>query len=416
MRHTGDVACNVVVGRDELQNVGGDVHVGSAGGEVPHGVQVRSGAASGVDVAPHQLLDGVVEAQTNQLDAVLGAGAGGQLIAAGVLHLLDQVLVTLLGEAATLLSVQVHVVRPHLEGVGGAEVRAVVGRQVKVQTNLVVLQSNQGQVQTGVAVEEEQQRQVHLGRRQGSWCCRQGIAHRSHLRPGVLVGLVQEQLGIQAPPGLVVLVDTLTTDGQLNSGNSTLSYPVGIETDVVGGQNVADRGQCHVHVADQVAVTGDGHGHTTAVGRRAVGGLLDHLHRKVGVTLVHRLEKGHLGVTGQIHILSAVRDELHKSSGHDRLVLVPKKKISGQGEARASISTKTLSMSTLPMENEQMIPEDEEMQEFDEMTDPMEALAAFLATDDGDTVASSLATIAKQLEKTNVILIKMLSAISKTSA
>ena len=73
-------------------------------------------------------------------------------------------------------------------------------------------------------------------------------------------------------------------------------------------------------------------------------------------------------------------------------------------------------MSTLPMENEQMIPEDEEMQEFDEMTDPMEALAAFLATDDGDTVASSLATIAKQLEKTNVILIKMLSAISKTSA
>ena len=73
-------------------------------------------------------------------------------------------------------------------------------------------------------------------------------------------------------------------------------------------------------------------------------------------------------------------------------------------------------MSTLPMENEQMIPEDEEMQEFDEMTDPMEALAAFLATQHGDTVASSLATIAKQLEKTNVILIKMLSAISKTSA
>jgi hypothetical protein len=45
------------------------------------------------------------------------------------------------------------------------------------------------------------------------------------------------------------------------------------------------------------------------------------------VALVHRLEESHLGLARQVHILSAVRNELHKSSGHDRLVLVPEKKI-----------------------------------------------------------------------------------------
>jgi hypothetical protein len=57
--------------------------------------------------------------------------------------------------------------------------------------------------------------------------------------------------------------------------------------------------------------------------------------------------------------------------------------------------------------------------EFDEMMDPMEALANFLATDDGETIATSLAglkdaaeTIAKHMEKQNLILVKLLSAVS----
>ena len=62
---------------------------------------------------------------------------------------------------------------------------------------------------------------------------------------------------------------------------------------------------------------------------------------------------------------------------------------------------------------------DEEGDEFDEMMDPMEALANFLATDDGETIATSLASlkdaallIAKHMEKQNLILVKMLSAMS----
>ena len=56
--------------------------------------------------------------------------------------------------------------------------------------------------------------------------------------------------------------------------------------------------------------------------------------------------------------------------------------------------------------------------DFEEMMDPMEALANFLTTDDGETIATSLAglkdateAIVKQLEKQNLILVKLLSAV-----
>ena len=284
------------------------VHVGGIGGEVPQGVQVGGGGA--VLVAPHQLLHWVVVGQAHQLSGGLGQSADG--VTASVLHLLNQVLVALLGEAAALLSIQVHVVGPHLEN-GGAEVVVEVGGQVKVQAHLVVLQSNQRQVQAWVAVEEEDQGQVHTvsGGASGGV---QGGSGSSHLAPVSLVILTQEHLGVQTPPGLEVLVNTLTTDGQLNGGNSTLSDPAHIQTAVVGGQVSINEGvgsQSHVHVADQVTVAGNGHRHAAGRGWGAVHRLLDVLHSKVGVTLVHSLEEGNLGVTSQIHILRAICDELH---------------------------------------------------------------------------------------------------------
>ncbi len=298
------------------------VHVGGwTQGEVPHAV-VSSG--HGVLVAPDKLLHWVVEGQTHGLGAWVAGGGDG--VTAGVLDLLDQVLVTLLSEAATLLSVQVHIVGPHLEHLGGgAEVVSEVGSQVEVQTDLVVLQGNQGQVQTGVAVEEEQQRQVHTVHVSGiSGGSRAGC----HLAVVDLVGLTQEGLGVQAEPGLVVLVDALTTDGQLNGGDRTLSHPVHVDVGTGGGQiresNLSWL-QANVHVADQVAVAGDGHGHASRVGRGAVHRLLDILHSKVGVALVHSLEKGNLGLTSQVNILSTVSNQLHKTASH--FVLLPKKKI-----------------------------------------------------------------------------------------
>ena len=66
----------------------------------------------------------------------------------------------------------------------------------------------------------------------------------------------------------------------------------------------------------------------------------------------------------------------------------------------------------------------DEMEEMDEMDfgDPMEALGAFLATEDGETIATALVglkdateKISLSLEMQNKILVKILSALSAKS-
>jgi len=125
---------------------------------------------------PEELLDGVVEVQ---LDLVGRARDG---LGASVLHLLNQVLVALLSEAAALLGVEVDVV--NIQGGGGqglsrgggssdsrlAEtllvVHGVLPRlKVHIDADLVVLQRNQRDRETRVAAEPELQRNVkRLGR------------------------------------------------------------------------------------------------------------------------------------------------------------------------------------------------------------------------------------------------------------
>lgn len=67
---------------------------------------------------------------------------------------------------------------------------------------------------------------------------------------------------------------------------------------------------------------------------------------------------------------------------------------------------------------EEDLDETEEMDEMD-MCDPIEALGAFLATDDGETIATAMVSlkdatekIALNLEMQNKILVKILSALS----
>ena len=284
-----------VTGQDGV-GVGLEHNVGGNGGvgEVPQGV-----LGSGVGEAPHQFLDGVVVRQAD----LLGTG-GGDSVGTGVLDLLDQVFVTLLGESASLFGVQVHVVGPHLQGVL-VEEGIEIGREVDVNAHLMVLKGDQRQVQSGVPVEEEDQGQVHglTGTRSG------------HLTPGSLLGLVQVKLRVHAPPLLVVLVDTLTTDGKLNVVDGTLGDEVAV-TDIRSRGSRDRRLQFDVHVTDKVTVTGDSHGHATGVGGSTVDGLLDVLHREVSVALVFGLEEGNFGVTGKVDVLSAVSDELHETTSH----------------------------------------------------------------------------------------------------
>jgi len=211
-------------------------------GEVPQ----RGGGVRGrwVVKAPHKLLNWVVEGET-----LVGGGTGSDSVGASVLDLLDEVFVTLLGEASALFGVEVDVVGPDLEH-GGAQVGVEGGSQVEVNAHFVVLKGNEWQVKTWVAVEEEDEWQVDGVTSDGS----------SHLSPVSLLGFIQVKLGVQTPPALVVLVDALTTDGEFGGRDRTLSDPVGIIT--IGGAGVRRSGlEFDVHVADKITIAGNGDGH-----------------------------------------------------------------------------------------------------------------------------------------------------------
>ena len=189
----------------ENSDVGGDNGWGVS--KVPQIVIVIS-HRSGFTGTPDQFLDWVIVRQSD----LLGGGSVGQGVSASVLDLFDQVFVTLLRKSSAFFSVKVDVVTPHLQGV---EV-SVRGRQVDVNSDFVVLQGNQWQGQSWVSVKEEDQWQVNLFVVRDS---------RSHFTVVQLRGFVHVQFRVQSPPLLVVLVDSLTTDGQFDSGDRGFRNP-----------------------------------------------------------------------------------------------------------------------------------------------------------------------------------------------
>ena len=256
------------------------------------GVTSNTGGFSGT---PDQFLDWVVVRQSD----LLGRTGSSQRVRTSVLNLFDQVFVTLLRKSSTLFSVKVDVVTPHLQRV---EVSVVDTGQVKVDSDFVVLQGNQWQGQSWVSVKEEDQWQVNLF-----------VVHsrRSHLTVVQLLGFVHVQFCVQSPPLLVVLVDSLTTDGQFDSGDRGFRDPR-IFSLVEG----LVRGQFNVHVRDQITISGDRDGDATGVRGRTVDSLFDVFHRKVSVAFVNSLEESDFWVTSQVDILGAVGDELHETTGH----------------------------------------------------------------------------------------------------
>ena len=266
-------------------NVGTDSNWSA--GEVP---QVGTNVS-----APNQFLDWVVVGQSD----LLGRIRRTQGVRTSVLDLFDQVFVTLLRESSALFSVEVDVVTPNLEG---GEVVAKITGQVKVQTDFVVLQGNQWQGQSWVSVEEEDQWQEDSAR----------LGRRRHFTVAELLGFVQVQFSVQSPPLLVVLVDSLTTDGQFNVLDRSFRGPRIQARRGNGGV----RRQFNVHVTDQITVSGDRDGNTATRSGGTVNSLFDVFHRKVGMAFVNRLEESDFWVTSQVDILGAISDELHKTSGH----------------------------------------------------------------------------------------------------
>jgi hypothetical protein len=264
-------------------------------------------AVSAVIEAEDEFLDWVVVRQT-----LLDFRTEGDGVGASVLHLLDEVFVTLLRESAALFGVEVDVVGPHLEGLVGNVFE--LGRQVEVKTNFVVLEGDQWKRQTWVAVEEEDEWQEDL---------LTGFDRGGHLTVVGLLGFVKVQLGVQTPPLLVVLVDALATDGQFNVLDHALSQPGII------GAGGGTRDGFDIHVGDEITVASNGDGNATVGTGGTVDGLFDVFHSEVRVTLVHGLEESDFWVARKIDILGTVRDELHETTGHcESFVLYTKKIIS----------------------------------------------------------------------------------------
>ena len=272
---------------------------------------------------PHQLLDGMVE-----VEARLDRRARKRLLTRK-LQLVNEVLVRDLGEAATLVRVQVDVIdvqrrvlevgvehRGHRGGtVSGRHVAVGGARKLNVDDDLVVLQGNERQRETRVAAKEKLQGDVQ--RRLGLLI--DAIETRALLSRGervrvtnhaVVTGLEtrrQRQLVENLEPVTIVKVDALATNLELSRRNEKVTQRVnpaeGRPRNLHGGAI-----DLEVHAVNQITVARNGAAHTLAKVRGAVEGLLNRLHGKVGVAAIHHLEKGNLRITREINILCAVSD------------------------------------------------------------------------------------------------------------
>jgi len=350
-----------VVARHALHT--GDGVAGLEDGAVPvvgvvEGLLALVGADDGVIAGhegvtlnnPDELLARVVEVELE----LVGAGRDG--LTARELENIDEVLVGDLGELATLVRVEVDVVdvqrRRRKAGLGdtvadGVGVRArrlvpaqvVEGVELEVEADLVVLEGNQGQGETRVAAEPELEgdvQRVH-GRARADLLGRVGrtavarvvaggaagedevgeLGHVAH-HLGV-AGLLARLLGELVPdvePVAVVLVDALAANLELDVADKVLTNPVEpaeLAAAAVRRRVDDDLGERRLEVdtVDQIAVALNRARDLLAEVGSTVEGVLNRLHRKVGVATVNYLKKRDLGVTRKVNVLCAVGNELH---------------------------------------------------------------------------------------------------------
>jgi len=313
---------------------------------------------------PDELLNGVVKVE---LDLV-GRRANGLITSE--LKLLNKILVGVLSHASALISVQedivdiergsdqrlvVGVVDTATDGGVSSVVGAVKrtdspqalidGTDIKVDLDLVILESNQRKSKTGVAAIPELKgdiqsslgesiagganltRSISLARTVDG--IERGIGDKGKLGGvsdhSVVTSLLinrESQVVPDVHPVTILAINALTTDLNLNLRNQLLTgeiEPTGINTVLVGAlHRLVDLGESNLKVSavSQITITRDGAGHTATKIGLTVKSLLDRLHSKVSVTFVRHLPKGNLRVARKINILGTVSYKLHKTSCH----------------------------------------------------------------------------------------------------
>ena len=322
--------------------------------------ELLAGRAVHVRVAldnPHQLLHRVVEVQ---LDLVARRR---DRLSARELELLNQVLVRLLGKAATLLRVQVDVVDVQRGGRQRLDRRRRRRRrqqlivaavdpllELHVDAHLVVLERDQRDRQARVAAEPELQRDVQrAGRGAGAGGARVrqlrasargvqrvalAVLHQhevvrvaDHVVERLNRAHVLGQLRPDLHPVAVLAVDALAADLELHRLDEAV-------TDVVEPAEAIQRGvrqvnrrehDLEVGAVHQIGVAVDDSRHALVEVGLAVERHLNGLHREVGMTLVQHLPEGDLRGARDVDILRTIADELKKTTTHIVCMILSKK-------------------------------------------------------------------------------------------
>ena len=302
---------------------------------------------------PDELLHGVVEVE---LDLV---GRGTHRLVASELELSDEILVGVLSEAATLISVKEDVV--HVKGSSnqglvvsdsgglgnlGSTLAAkgshgpealVNGAEIKVDLHLVVLKSDQRKGKTGVGAVPELKRDVKGGLRKslaGSTHLTRSIGVTgsvnvseggvsdegkaggvtNHLEVSLLLGRSHGELVPDVHPVTVLAIDALATNLNLHLGDKLLAgeiQPAGKHLLNSGSSHrLINLGHSHLKVGavSKITVAADGAGHTTTEISLAIESLFNRLNGKVGVSAVSHLPESDLRIASKIDVLSAVSD------------------------------------------------------------------------------------------------------------
>ena len=317
---------------------------------------------------PEKLLARVVEVE---LDLV-GGGSNG--LVSGELELLEQVLVGVLRHLPALISVKEDVVnveggrnkgllvgrgdrhraRRGVDGVNRPEALAD-GAEIKVDLDLVVLKGNQGEGKSRVPAEPELEGHVERGLREGvAGSANLGGRARgsagslnageggvrdvgelggvsNHLEvPTLLLG-GERDLVPDVHPVSVLAINALSADLNLNLGDELLAdevHPAGINAlgarRVLHGLVNLGEGDLEVGAVSKISVAGDRARHAASEVSLSGEGLLDGLHREVGVAPVRDLPEGDLRGACQEDVLRAVSYKLHKCSAHVFIIVYVK--------------------------------------------------------------------------------------------
>ena len=195
------------------------------------------------------------------------------------------------------------------------------GDQREGETRVAVEPEHQGHVEGGLR--ESVTGSAHLVDRAGSGAGardagKSGVGDvgklggvTNHLPVAALLLLGHGELVPDVHPVAVLAVDALATNLDLNLSNELLADE--IQPTGVVGHRLVNLGEGHLEVGavGEVAVTGDGAGHTATEIGLAGEGLLDGLHREVGVAAIRHLPESDLGGSSKEHVLGAIGDELH---------------------------------------------------------------------------------------------------------